>query len=518
MPGDFVVPEIGIPSVSNDYHEAAQEPKVSFFPPLFLQRRIWVLDQMRKYHVTSILDIGCGEGSLLACLARPAPWLPPPAPLPPTDPAESTQCPSSQFLVPSQDPLDLYPSFIAGLDISPSDLQYAIEDTSPAAHESSSNIRWEPLEVQIWEGGLECVNEAFVDMECIVAMEVIEHLEPSVFNSFAPTLLGTYHPQLLLMTTPSYNFNARFINPITQIRVGGFPDPTYRTNRIFRHLDHKFEWTVAEFTEWCEEVGKEWGYEVEIGCIGIPLEKDWWGRDEELGSASQVVAFQRMEGDEWIEKRKEKERDFRGGEEGEQRSRHTMLARHHHVAHPQAGKPGSILDIGAAVKTKMEELCEAVMRVEQLWFEHDLAVLCGGWFEFLVAGIESNEGLQLRRDGKLKREEWEVLLVGGVPEREGLWDGTDDQHQDDDDDENENPGSSGNEWFETASDIQNELPGNGWGNCDIAVSNDGGWGSLPDLASASGGWGAGDGWEIGGGWGTNTDYRDSWVSDDHSGP
>ncbi|KDQ59367.1 hypothetical protein JAAARDRAFT_110270, partial [Jaapia argillacea MUCL 33604] len=108
-----------------------QEPKVSLFPPLFLQRRIWVLDQMRKYHVTSILDIGCSEGSLLACLARPAPWLPPPVPLPPTDPAESTQCPTSQFLAPSQDPLDLYPSFIAGLDISPGDLQYAIEDTSP---------------------------------------------------------------------------------------------------------------------------------------------------------------------------------------------------------------------------------------------------------------------------------------------------------------------------------------------------------------------------------------------------
>jgi hypothetical protein len=32
--------------------------------------------------------------------------------------------------------------------------------------------RWEELEVKIWQGGLEVVNEELVNIECIVSMEV----------------------------------------------------------------------------------------------------------------------------------------------------------------------------------------------------------------------------------------------------------------------------------------------------------------------------------------------------------
>ena len=73
-------------------------------------------------------------------------------------------------------------------------------------------------------------------------------------------LLGVYHPRLLLITTPSYTFNDRFIAPDAPPGTRrGTPDPTGRTGRIFRHWDHKFEWTVEEFTEWCEEVAEDWG-------------------------------------------------------------------------------------------------------------------------------------------------------------------------------------------------------------------------------------------------------------------
>ncbi|KAG7097749.1 hypothetical protein E1B28_005070 [Marasmius oreades] len=74
-------------------------------------------------------------------------------------------------------------------------------------------VRWESMTANIWKGGLEVVNDAFVGVECIVASEVIEHLPPDVFPFFSPVLLGIYQPRLLLITTPSYTFNARFTAP-----------------------------------------------------------------------------------------------------------------------------------------------------------------------------------------------------------------------------------------------------------------------------------------------------------------
>ena len=61
---------------------------------------------------------------------------------------------------------------VIGLDISLSDLEAAIQDTAP----SDWRMRWKPLEVELWEGGLEVVNPAFTGVECIVATEVYARL------------------------------------------------------------------------------------------------------------------------------------------------------------------------------------------------------------------------------------------------------------------------------------------------------------------------------------------------------
>ena len=109
-------------------------------------------------------------------------------------------------------------------------------------------------------------------------------------------VLGVYHPYLLLITTPSYTFNARFTAPdAPRSARSGYLDPTKRTDRIFRHHDHKFEWTPEEFTAWCNAVGETWGYDVEVSGVGKAAGKDEWGRDEALGYASQVAAFKRHE-------------------------------------------------------------------------------------------------------------------------------------------------------------------------------------------------------------------------------
>jgi hypothetical protein len=139
---------------------------------------------INQYSVSSliqIVDIGCGEGQLLAVLCQPAPSLPPPSPSPSQSPSP-TEAPPTTL---SDGDLDLHPTHITGLDISPHALTSAIEDTSPTTA-NTSYTRWEPLKVDIWHGGLEIYNPAFVNAECIVATEVYvsSHSHPTFSFSF----------------------------------------------------------------------------------------------------------------------------------------------------------------------------------------------------------------------------------------------------------------------------------------------------------------------------------------------
>ena len=126
-----------------------------------------------------MVDIGCREGELLACLAQPAPWLRPSPHSIRLTKSVSPDLYSDHDPAPTNKPIDphqgeianLHCTKIQGLDISSSDLQYAIQGTAPP-QSNSQYIRWEPLEVKIWHGGLESVNPGFVDAECIVSTEV----------------------------------------------------------------------------------------------------------------------------------------------------------------------------------------------------------------------------------------------------------------------------------------------------------------------------------------------------------
>ena len=76
----------------------------------------------------------------------------------------------------------MHPTKIARLDICAADLEGVVRVTRPPAPERDSvdasrgwfaaPVRWEPLEVALWEGSLADVNPAFVGVECVVATEV----------------------------------------------------------------------------------------------------------------------------------------------------------------------------------------------------------------------------------------------------------------------------------------------------------------------------------------------------------
>ncbi|MCA9958156.1 MAG: hypothetical protein KC443_03925, partial [Anaerolineales bacterium] len=53
----------------------------------------------------------------------------------------------------------------------------------------------------------------------------------------------------------------------------------------FRHRDHRFEWTRAEFQTWATNVAETYGYTFSISPIGP--------EDEVVGAPSQMAVFTR---------------------------------------------------------------------------------------------------------------------------------------------------------------------------------------------------------------------------------
>lgn len=248
----------------------------------------------------------------------------------------------------------------------------------------------------------------------------VEHLPPNLFPAFVPIILGVYHPRLFLVTTPSYTFNARFTAPMAPPSARkGCPDPTRRTDRIFRHSDHKFEWTVDEFQDWCDIAARDWGYEVKVSSVGRAIEVDQWGRDAELGGASSVAVFRRRD----MESREQR------GREAVQALQldtgpHELLVHHRHLAHTDSGKPRPLEEIALKVMEKMEEFREGVMRIEELWFERDVAILCGGWIEILIRAVEQSDHFVLKKNEggvRDRKADWTVELIGGVTQPKEDW-------------------------------------------------------------------------------------------------
>lgn len=238
-------------------------------------------------------------------------------------------------------------------------------------------------------------------------MSRIEHLPQDVLDNFAPILLGNYAPRLLLFTTPSYDFNTRFRAPDDE--KWGIPDPTGRTNRTFRHPDHKFEWTVDECVQWCKAAAQEWGYEVIVDAIGRSITEDPWGRDNDTVRATQAVTFRRREGDEWATRRATRYAEWVS--RAKDTTTHKLLATHQYEAHTNAQKPVSREDITAAVKATIQDIGASNVTIFELWREDAVSTACGGWLEVLVDVMDKDESFVLHREAK-DADDWKVEALG----------------------------------------------------------------------------------------------------------
>ncbi|KAF8986219.1 Small RNA 2'-O-methyltransferase [Entomortierella lignicola] len=210
----------------------AEHSQASFFPPLWQQRRNLAFRTIGENHATSVIDYGCGEGTLVSFLV----W-------------EST---------------DDHPiTRLAGLDLIEERVKAAEDMCQPQEFELGANLRVNKLSIELYCGSVGEADSRLLGYDALACLEVIEHLDPEVLEKFWSAVLGTIRPKLVIVSTPNAEFNIYF------------PQLNYGTpESIFRNDDHRFEWTRQEFEDWCRSAAEEYGYTVSFTGVGMLAHSD----------------------------------------------------------------------------------------------------------------------------------------------------------------------------------------------------------------------------------------------------
>lgn len=107
--------------------------------------------------------------------------------------------------------------------------------------------------VQLLHGALTYRDARWSGVDAAALVEVIEHLDEDRLPALADAVFGVAQPKTVIVTTPNADYNALFEDlPAGQ----------------FRHPDHRFEFTRAQFVAWTGEVARQYGYTVEMSGIG----------------------------------------------------------------------------------------------------------------------------------------------------------------------------------------------------------------------------------------------------------
>ncbi len=197
--------------------------------PLAEQRRAAVIAALSGSGATRVLDLGCGPGALLAELVR-----------------------DKRF------------TQLVGVDISSQALAIAARrlrlDSTPERQQGR---------VSLLQSALTYTDDRLVGFDGAALMEVIEHLDEARLPALAASVFGHARPSTVVVTTPNVEYNAR-----------------YDLGDHLRHHDHRFEWSRAQFAEWCGEVAQRYGYDVRITGVG--------DEDPQLGHPTQLATFSKL--------------------------------------------------------------------------------------------------------------------------------------------------------------------------------------------------------------------------------
>lgn len=210
---------------AGDAEEAAVEKPLS----LNERRMAAVVKALLDAGAASVVDLGCGEGKLLTELVR-----------------------ERRF------------SKIVGVDVSPRSLDIARERLKIIDDESAR--------LRVFQSSLTYRDARLTGFDAAAVIEVVEHLDADRLDAFRKFVFREVRPKTVVLTTPNGEYNTKF----------GLPPGR------FRHRDHRFEWTRAEFQTWVDAVGAEFGYSATISFIG--------DEDETLGAPTQMAVFLKDEG------------------------------------------------------------------------------------------------------------------------------------------------------------------------------------------------------------------------------
>ncbi len=241
VPDDTVPDNDGSPSmtISDADEPATATPAPSpghRTPRLAHQRRAAVLAALRSAGASSVVDVGCGEGALLAELLD-----------------------------------DVRFTRITGADVSARALQSASRRlglTPQSEHRMSDHRR---ARIDLLQSSLTYRDDRLGDHDAMVLMEVIEHVDLPRLEALQRNVFGAARPGTVIVTTPNAEYNVRY----PDLAHGGY-----------RHRDHRFEWSRREFQDWSDRVAAAHGYTVVHSGIGPT--------DADLGAPTQLAVFSRV--------------------------------------------------------------------------------------------------------------------------------------------------------------------------------------------------------------------------------
>ncbi|HEY5516564.1 MAG TPA: methyltransferase domain-containing protein, partial [Pengzhenrongella sp.] len=210
--------------------EAPDSPPV----PLARRRLEAVLEAIAESGARSVVDLGCGEGTLLSALLS-----------------------------------DRAYERLLGVDVSFRALQLATRrlhlETLPEAKRRR---------IELAQSSVTYRDARVAGFDTAVLMEVIEHVDPPRLAALERAVLGHARPGTLIVTTPNSEYNVRFES---------LPAGT------MRHRDHRFEWTRTEFREWAQNAAEAHGYTVRFAPVGP--------EDPEVGPPTQMAVLTRTDND-----------------------------------------------------------------------------------------------------------------------------------------------------------------------------------------------------------------------------
>jgi 3' terminal RNA ribose 2'-O-methyltransferase Hen1 len=190
-----------------------------------------VLGALRASGATSVVDLGCGEGRLLRALLD-----------------------DRQF------------ARVVGMDVSYRTLEIAADRLRLDRMPPKQRER-----IELLHGSLMYRDQRLAGFDAASVVEVIEHLDPPRLAAFERVAFEFARPGTVVLTTPNAEYNVRW--------------PTLPAGR-FRHRDHRFEWTRAEFQAWAARVAERFGYAVRFAPVGAV--------DEAVGSPTQMGIFTKL--------------------------------------------------------------------------------------------------------------------------------------------------------------------------------------------------------------------------------